>query len=108
MKKRVGLARALATNPQYIFYDEPTTGLDPITSETIDELMDSVATKKGLQVTSIIVTHDIFTVYEIGDRVSMMFDGIVHFNGTPEELRATSDPIVRQFLERTDAKKMKH
>ncbi len=108
MKKRVGLARALATNPQYILYDEPTTGLDPITSETIDELMDSVATKKGLGVTSIIVTHDIFTVYEIGDRVAMMFEGKVHFNGTPQELRATSDPIVRQFLERTDEKKAKH
>ena len=93
---------------RYILYDEPTTGLDPITSETIDELMDSVATKKGLGVTSIIVTHDIFTVYEIGDRVSMMYEGIVHFNGTPEELRATSDPIVRQFLERTDEKKAKH
>lgn len=108
MKKRVGLARALATNPQYILYDEPTTGLDPITSETIDELMESVALNKNLEVTSIIVTHDIFTVYEIGDRVAMMYEGKVHFNGTPEELRATSDPIVRQFLERTDMKKAKH
>jgi phospholipid/cholesterol/gamma-HCH transport system ATP-binding protein len=108
MKKRVGLARALATNPQYILYDEPTTGLDPITSETIDELMESVALNKVLEVTSIIVTHDIFTVYEIGDRVAMMYEGKVHFNGTPEELRVTSDPIVRQFLERTDEKKAKH
>ncbi len=108
MRKRVGLARALATDPQYILYDEPTTGLDPITSETIDELMDSVARSKDPKVTSIIVTHDIFTVYEIGDRVAMMFEGKVHFNGTPDELRATSDPIVRQFLERTDEKKAKH
>lgn len=108
MRKRVGLARALATNPQYILYDEPTTGLDPITSETIDELMESVALNKELEVTSIIVTHDIFTVYEIGDRVAMMYEGKVHFNGTPEELRATGDPIVRQFLERTDEKKAKH
>lgn len=108
MKKRVGLARALATNPQYILYDEPTTGLDPITSETIDELMESVALNKNLEVTSIIVTHDIFTVYEIGDRVSMMYEGKVHFNGTPEELRLTNDPMVRQFLERTDMKKAKH
>lgn len=107
MRKRVGLARALATNPQYILYDEPTTGLDPITSETIDELMNSVAQNKELQVTSIIVTHDIFTVYEIADKVAMMYEGIVHFDGTPDELRATSDPIVRQFLERTDAKKVK-
>lgn len=108
MRKRVGLARALATDPQYILYDEPTTGLDPITSETIDELMDTVARSKDPKVTSIIVTHDIFTVYEIGDRVAMMYEGKVHFNGTPEELRATSDPIVRQFLERTDEKKAKH
>jgi phospholipid/cholesterol/gamma-HCH transport system ATP-binding protein len=102
MKKRVGLARALATDPQYVLYDEPTTGLDPITSETIDELMDSVAKNKELKVTSIIVTHDIFTVYEIADRVAMMYDGIVHFDGTPDELRTTKDPIVREFLERTD------
>ncbi len=108
MRKRVGLARALATNPQYILYDEPTTGLDPITSETIDELMDSVAQNKLLKVTSIIVTHDIFTVYEIGDKVAMMYGGGVHFNGTPEELRVTNDPIVRQFLERTDEKRAKH
>jgi len=107
MRKRVGLARALSTNPQYILYDEPTTGLDPITSETIDELMNSVAENKELEVTSIIVTHDIFTVYEIADRVAMMYEGIVHFNGTPDELRGTSDPMVRQFLERTDAKKVR-
>jgi phospholipid/cholesterol/gamma-HCH transport system ATP-binding protein len=102
MRKRVGLARALATNPQYILYDEPTTGLDPITSETIDQLMDSVARNKQLAVTSIIVTHDIFTVYEIGDQVAMMHQGVIHFQGTPEELKATADPIVREFLERTD------
>lgn len=102
MKKRVGLARALAADPEYILYDEPTTGLDPITSETIDELMDSVAKNKELKVTSIIVTHDIFTVYEIADRVAMMYEGVVHFEGTPAELRTTNDPIVREFLERTD------
>lgn len=102
MRKRVGLARALATNPQYILYDEPTTGLDPITSETIDQLMDAVARNKDLDVTSIIVTHDIFTVYEIGDWVAMMFEGKVHFQGTPGDLQRTQDPIVREFLERTD------
>lgn len=102
MRKRVGLARALATNPQYILYDEPTTGLDPVTSETIDQLMDAVARNKDLKVTSIIVTHDIFTVYEIGDWVAMMHEGKVHFQGTPDELRTTKDPIVREFLERTD------
>ncbi|MCX7877475.1 MAG: ABC transporter ATP-binding protein [Ignavibacteria bacterium] len=108
MRKRVGLARALATNPEYILYDEPTTGLDPITSETIDELMDTVARSKELSVTSIIVTHDIFTVYEIGDWVAMMHDGVIHFEGTPSELRTTSDPVVREFLERTDQVKARH
>ncbi len=108
MKKRVGLARALATNPQYILYDEPTTGLDPVTSETIDQLMESVAQNKELRATSIIVTHDIFTVYEIGDVVAMMHEGKVHFHGTPDELRTTKDPIVREFLERTDQVRVKH
>jgi len=102
MRKRVGLARALACNPQYILYDEPTTGLDPITSETIDELIGTLATNKTLQVTSIVVTHDIFSVYEVADTVAMMHDGIIHFEGTPQELKSTKDPIVREFLERTD------
>jgi len=107
MKKRVGLARALATNPQYILYDEPTTGLDPVTSETIDELMESVAKHEKLKVTTIIVTHDIFTVYEIADAVAMMYEGVVHFEGTPDELRSTKDPVVREFLERTDQVRVK-
>jgi phospholipid/cholesterol/gamma-HCH transport system ATP-binding protein len=102
MRKRVGLARALACNPQYILYDEPTTGLDPITSETIDKLIGSLAKNEKLQVTSIVVTHDIFSVYEVADTVAMMHEGIIHFEGTPQELKTTKDPIVREFLERTD------
>lgn len=102
MRKRVGLARALACSPQYILYDEPTTGLDPITSVTIDELIGSLAKNEKLQVTSIVVTHDIFSVYEVADTVAMMHEGIIHFEGTPEELKSTGDPIVREFLERTD------
>ncbi len=105
MRKRVGLARALACSPQYILYDEPTTGLDPITSETIDQLIYSLAKNEKLQVTSIVVTHDIFSVYEVADTVAMMDNGIIHFEGTPEELRTTKDPIVREFLERTDKEK---
>jgi phospholipid/cholesterol/gamma-HCH transport system ATP-binding protein len=70
--------------------------------------MDSVAKNQHLQVTSIIVTHDIFTVYEIADKVAMMYDGIVHFEGSPSELRVTKDPIVREFLERTDQVRVKH
>lgn len=108
MRKRVGLARALACNPEYILYDEPTTGLDPITSETIDQLIGSLARNEKLQVTSIIVTHDIFSVYEVADTVAMMHEGIIHFEGTPAELRTTKDEIVREFLERTDQVRVKH
>lgn len=102
MRKRVGLARALACNPEFILYDEPTTGLDPITSEAIDRLIDSIAKNKELSVTSIVVTHDIFSVYEVADHVAMMYEGVVHFEGTPRELMETTDPEVREFLERTE------
>jgi phospholipid/cholesterol/gamma-HCH transport system ATP-binding protein len=105
MKKRVGLARALACNPEFILYDEPTTGLDPITSSSIDHLIDTLAKNPKLKVTSIVVTHDIFSVYTIADRVAMMYDGIIHFEGTPEELENTTDHIVREFLERTERNK---
>lgn len=108
MKKRVGLARALACNPEFILYDEPTTGLDPITSDSIDRLIDSLAKNKNLKVTSIVVTHDIFSVYEIADTVAMMYEGKIHWEGTPEELQTTDDEIVREFLERTDLQKHTH
>lgn len=102
MKKRVGLARALACSPEFILYDEPTTGLDPVTSNSIDSLIDSLARNPKLQVTSIVVTHDIFSVYEVADRVAMMYEGVIHFEGTPHELKQTNDHIVREFLERTE------
>ena len=102
MKKRVGLARALACNPEFILYDEPTTGLDPVTASSIDQLIDSLAKNTKLKVTSIVVTHDIFSVYTVADRVAMMYDGIIHFEGNPRELENTSDRIVREFLERTE------
>jgi phospholipid/cholesterol/gamma-HCH transport system ATP-binding protein len=108
MRKRVGLARALACNPEFILYDEPTTGLDPISSEAIDKLIDSIASNPKLEVTSIVVTHDIFSVYEVADHVAMMYEGLVHFEGTPTELMNTKDPVVRQFLERTDDVRVKH
>lgn len=101
MKKRVALARALACNPEFLLYDEPTTGLDPITSDAIDTLIDDLANK--LKVTSIVVTHDIFSVYEVADRVAMMYEGVVHWEGSPKELQSTQDEVVRKFLERTDA-----
>lgn len=98
MKKRVGLARALATNPDYIFYDEPTTGLDPIMSDQIDSLIADLT--KKLKVTSVVVTHDLFSVSTIAHRVAMMHQGKIHFEGTPDELRTSSDPIVQDFIER--------
>ncbi|HMS34829.1 MAG TPA: ABC transporter ATP-binding protein [Ignavibacteria bacterium] len=100
MKKRVSLARSLATNPEYILYDEPTTGLDPVMSDQIDELIKDLALK--LKVTSIVVTHDIFSVYDVADQVAMMHEGKIYFHGTPKELIETDDPLIRGFLNRTD------
>jgi phospholipid/cholesterol/gamma-HCH transport system ATP-binding protein len=98
MRKRVGVARALVGEPQYIFYDEPTTGLDPVTSEQIDNLITELAQK--INATSVVITHDMFSVYKVADRVIMLEQGKVHFQGSVEELRTTSDHIVREFIER--------
>ncbi len=101
MKKRVGLARALATNPKYILYDEPTTGLDPVMSDSIDELIRSLSDK--LAVTSIVVTHDMLSVKNVADKVSMMHEGRIHFTGTPTEIIESEDRILRDFIKRTGA-----
>jgi phospholipid/cholesterol/gamma-HCH transport system ATP-binding protein len=98
MKKRVALARALATEPKYMFYDEPTTGLDPVTSDQIDALIEDLTSK--LHVTSIIVTHDMFTVERIAKRVIFLHQGHVHFDGKPEDLNRSNDPTCREFLQR--------
>jgi len=100
MKKRVALARALASNPEYILYDEPTTGLDPVMSDNIDDLIKELSEK--LQVTSIVVTHDIFSVYSVASRVAMVENGIIYFDGKPEELTQTDDEVIRNFLKRTE------
>ena len=97
MRKRVGLARALAMDPQYILYDEPTTGLDPIMADAIDQLIRAL--QKQLGVTSIVVTHDMTSAYKVADRMVMLYEGRIVFSGTPEETRTTKDPIVRQFVE---------
>lgn len=98
MRKRVGVARALVGEPQYIFYDEPTTGLDPVTSGQIDNLITELARK--IKATSVVITHDIFSVYKVADRVVMLEQGRVHFAGSVEEMRSTTDPTVREFIER--------
>ncbi len=98
MRKRVGLARALATNPDYLLYDEPTTGLDPVMSNQIDTLIAELTDK--LNATSIVVTHDMFSVYNIVDRVALMHEGKIYYTGTPAEFRASQDPVVHDFIER--------
>jgi phospholipid/cholesterol/gamma-HCH transport system ATP-binding protein len=100
MKKRVGLARALITNPKYILYDEPTTGLDPIMSDSIDNLIKDLANK--LSVTSIVVTHDMYSVKNVGDRVAMMHDGKIYFQGSPAELINSKDQVIVDFIKRTE------
>lgn len=99
MKKRVGLARALVTNPQYILYDEPTTGLDPIMSDSIDELL--VDLNKKIKVTSIVVTHDMFSVKNVADKVSMMHNGKIYFSGTYDEILNSDDSVIQNFVKRT-------
>ncbi len=97
MRKRVGIARAIALRPKYILYDEPTTGLDPVTSAVIDQLM--VRMREKLGVTSIVITHDMRSAYTVGSRIAMLYQGRVRQVGTVEEIRDTTDPIVRQFID---------
>ncbi len=96
MKKRVGLARAIALQPEIILYDEPTTGLDPIMSDVINNLIREMQEK--LKVTSIAITHDMVSAYKIADRIAMLYEGRIEEVGTPEEIKNTSLPIVRQFI----------
>jgi phospholipid/cholesterol/gamma-HCH transport system ATP-binding protein len=97
MRKRVGIARAIAKRPKYILYDEPTTGLDPVTAAVIDELMIRMRDKLG--VTSVVITHDMRSAYSVGTRIAMLYEGKVRQVGTVAEIQHTTDPIVRQFIE---------
>ena len=97
MRKRVGIARAIALRPKYLLYDEPTTGLDPVTSAVIDQLM--VRMREKLKVTSIVITHDMRSAYSVGTRIAMLYEGRVRWVGTVAEIQKTTDPIVRQFVE---------
>ena len=100
MKKRVGLARALITDPDYVFYDEPTTGLDPIMSTSIDELIKELTDK--LNVTSIVVTHDMLSVKTVANRVAMIHNGKIYFTGTSKDLINSDDEIIKEFVRRTE------
>lgn len=97
MKKRAGLARAIAMEPEYILYDEPTTGLDPISSDAINDLI--IKLQRELGVTSIVVTHDIPSAYKIADRIAMLSRGKIVYTGTVDEVKNTDHPMVRQFIE---------
>ncbi len=96
MKKRVGLARAICMRPEIILYDEPTTGVDPIMGDAINELITELHDK--LNVTSIAVTHDMRSAYEIADRIAMLYKGKIIVVGEPDEIKETEDPIVKQFI----------
>ncbi|NJD09650.1 MAG: ABC transporter ATP-binding protein [Gemmatimonadetes bacterium] len=96
-RKRVGLARAIATRPRYLLYDEPTTGLDPVTTAVIDRLILKLARELG--VTSLVVTHDMKSAYRIATRIAMLDQGRIRFVGTPAEIQQSADPVVRGFIE---------
>lgn len=97
MKKRVGLARAVVYEPQIVLYDEPTTGLDPIVSDSIDDLM--VAVRDRLHVTTVVVTHDMRSARRLGQHVIMLHRGKIHANGPPDEIFNSQDPTIRQFVD---------
>ncbi len=97
MRKRVGLARAIAMEPEVLLYDEPTTGLDPITADTINDLI--VKMREELDVTSVTITHNMKCAYKIADRIAMLYNGVIIDQGSPDEIKNTSNPYVRQFIE---------
>jgi phospholipid/cholesterol/gamma-HCH transport system ATP-binding protein len=99
MQKRVGLARAIAMEPDILLYDEPTTGLDPINADMINNLI--VEMREKLNVTSVAITHDMVSAYKIADRIAMLYNGKILQIGTPEEIRNTDNPYVRQFINGT-------
>ena len=96
MKKRVALARALCIKPEIILYDEPTTGVDPITADSINEMIKNLHDR--LKVTSVVVTHDMRSAYMVGDKLAMLYHGKIIAQGSPEEIQKTQDPIVHQFV----------
>ena len=96
MKKRVGIARAIAIKPAYLFYDEPTTGLDPVMTDSINRLI--LKFQNTGEVTSVIITHEMRTVYDVADRVLLLHEGKIWFDGSPEEIKNVDDLVVQQFI----------
>lgn len=101
MRKRVGVARAIAHHPRYLLWDEPTTGLDPINADNIDDLIMELG--RGTGVTSIVVTHDLDTAFEVGDRIALLYEGRIRTCQTPGEILANEDPVVKRFVRRSRA-----
>ncbi len=97
MRKRVGLARAIVLEPEMVLYDEPTTGLDPIRANVINDLI--VRLQRELRITSVVVTHDLDSAFQVADRMVLLHEGRVHLDGTPDTMRHTTDPVARAFLE---------
>jgi phospholipid/cholesterol/gamma-HCH transport system ATP-binding protein len=104
MRKRVGLARALIDRPQILLYDEPTTGLDPIATKNVDDMIRRTADEFG--VTSVVISHDMASTFRIADRIAMLLDGKIVANGTPAELLASPHPALREFLETSGAQRL--
>ncbi|HTP52435.1 MAG TPA: ABC transporter ATP-binding protein [Anaeromyxobacteraceae bacterium] len=96
MRKRVALARALVAEPKVVLYDEPTTGLDPITSDSVDQMINRAKERRG--VTSMVISHDIASAFRVADRLAVLYDGRIAAQGTPEEVRRSEDPYVQRFL----------
>jgi phospholipid/cholesterol/gamma-HCH transport system ATP-binding protein len=96
MRKRVGLARAIAMHPQIVLFDEPTTGLDPVMTEAINELI--IETQKNLDLTCVVISHDVQSIFTVGHRIAMLYEGKIVEYGTSEEIRESSNPVLRQFL----------
>ena len=96
MRKRVGLARAIAMEPEIILYDEPTTGLDPIMADAINDLI--IEMKKRINVTAIAITHDMVSAYKIADKIAMLYEGKIQEVATPDAIKNSEDPIVQQFI----------
>jgi phospholipid/cholesterol/gamma-HCH transport system ATP-binding protein len=96
MRKRVGVARAIALRPRYILYDEPTAGLDPVTTAAMDALMRRVGRESGA--TSVVVTHDLRSAFAVADRIAFLYEGTIRQWGTAAEIRASQDPVVREFV----------
>ncbi len=96
MRKRVSLARALVANPKIVLYDEPTTGLDPITTNSVDAMIGQAKERRG--VTSMVISHDIASAFRVADRLAVLYDGRIAAQGTPEEVRRSADPYVQRFL----------